>query len=111
MCFVTERIQIAITKEDGLQYYQTDASGVYNLIPYYQRIDPDDAQKPSHEPRYIIQKHPINGQFLLTKVEGMNRSIVYPESCQYEYFYHATVDTLSSGIEKNTFIEIQELVI
>jgi len=65
-----EFINLDIKKGSDHRY---EASGIYKLIPYYQRIFPED----SLNSRFIIQKHPMNGEWLLTEI--------------YESIWHKTI--------------------
>jgi len=56
-----EFINLEIEKGSDYRY---EANGIYKLIPYYQRIFPED----SINCRFIIQKHPMSGDWLLTKI-------------------------------------------
>jgi hypothetical protein len=54
-----ELFHLTITQTSNEGYDPIEASGTYQLIPYYQKIYPKD----DHSIRYIIQKHPFNGEY------------------------------------------------
>jgi len=56
-----EFIKLNIDNQSDHRY---EASGIYKLIPYYQRIFPADGKTS----RFIIQKHPMSGEWLLTEI-------------------------------------------
>merc|ERR1711964_865272 len=63
--------------------FKENANGVYKLIPYYQRIYPQN--NPHESSRFIIQKHPFSGEWQLTEI--------------YNYIYRKTIHSFSKEEE------------
>jgi hypothetical protein len=85
-------------------YEPMEGQGIYQLIPYYQRIKPKDSTN-NHDPRYIIQKHPLNGQYLLTKVVGWNREFLPFLEKDYDILNKMSHATIASLLSENINID------
>merc|ERR1711925_25672 len=70
----TEHIKINIERK---HWHEFDPSGVYQLIPYYVKVFPEDIGTS----RFVIQKHPFNGEWQLTEIYNqIYRRTIYPLS-------------------------------
>merc|ERR1711964_194782 len=71
--------------------------GIYKLIPYYQRIFPKENVE--HSSRFIIQKHPINHEWLLTEFGSTYLTPLIKNDGFENSFFESTIHSFSKNDE------------